>query len=306
AIVRSRIWFDDGNVILQVDHVQFRVHRGVLARHSSVLNDMFSIPQPVEPDLAVDGCPVVILPDLARDWEELLGYIYDGVKKRKDGEIFGSGLVAAMLRLGHKYGFEAWKEEAVLQFKKLFPHKKDSLWFEACWPPKNGTLVLDPDDSFCDLVNLAYQMRLNKCLPSMFLVAIVLPDWPSALFAGMTSENGRHAAFLPEIIPFLVKGRENVHRAMLAHMYSWQLHQRPCGSLNCQVLCANMYDHAVARQSKIVECRQQWYVALPTVHQLCSACRRSGEASYERGVKRLWQLLPTYVGLPEWEKLRNF
>jgi hypothetical protein len=41
---------------------------------------MFSIPQPVEPGTTVDGCPVVVLHDLARDWEELLAYIYDGIK----------------------------------------------------------------------------------------------------------------------------------------------------------------------------------------------------------------------------------
>lgn len=85
-----------------------------------------------------------------------------------------------MLRLGHKYGFEAWKEEAVLQLEKRFPGENASPWFKADWPQDKSSnpLVLHPDDTFCDLVNVAYQMRLNKCLPSMFLIAIVLQDWP--------------------------------------------------------------------------------------------------------------------------------
>ena len=73
SINRSNLWFDDGNIILSVRGTHFRVHRGVLARHSKVFKDMTSIPQPP----AADSCPTVPLDDDPEDWEKLLKIMYD-------------------------------------------------------------------------------------------------------------------------------------------------------------------------------------------------------------------------------------
>lgn len=40
------LWLDDGNVVLVVENTGFRVHRGILSKHSDVFRDMFSVPQP--------------------------------------------------------------------------------------------------------------------------------------------------------------------------------------------------------------------------------------------------------------------
>ena len=76
-VVRSSIWLEDGNVVLQVDSMQFKVHRGVLKRVSTIFSDMFSLPQPTEVDGAVEGCPVVHLRDTTEDVECLLSILYD-------------------------------------------------------------------------------------------------------------------------------------------------------------------------------------------------------------------------------------
>lgn len=50
-------WFEDGNIILMPEsgskhsseaQVAFKVHRGMLARHSEIFQSMFDIPQPGE------------------------------------------------------------------------------------------------------------------------------------------------------------------------------------------------------------------------------------------------------------------
>ena len=46
---RGDPWFEDGNIILVPEsesQVAFKVHRGVLSRHSEVFQSMFDIPQP--------------------------------------------------------------------------------------------------------------------------------------------------------------------------------------------------------------------------------------------------------------------
>ena len=70
-------WFVDGNIILFVEDVAFKVHRGQLVRHSDVFHDMFSLPQPVAD--TIDGCAWVELHDDPSDVLHLLRALYDGL-----------------------------------------------------------------------------------------------------------------------------------------------------------------------------------------------------------------------------------
>lgn len=77
--VRYRaLWFEDGNIVLATTTLLFRVHRGLLARHSTVFEDLFSLPQPEEQVETYEGIPVVELPgDDSEDVKHLLHCIYD-------------------------------------------------------------------------------------------------------------------------------------------------------------------------------------------------------------------------------------
>jgi hypothetical protein len=78
-LVRSSIWFDDGNIILvAAGSAAFKVHRGQLERHSEVFHDLFSIPQPKE-QVLLDGCFFVDLHDCPSDVFYLLTALYDGL-----------------------------------------------------------------------------------------------------------------------------------------------------------------------------------------------------------------------------------
>lgn len=71
--MRSSIWYDDGNVILQAETVQFKVHKSILAQSSSVFSDMLSFPQPPTTETEmIESCPVVRLSDSAEDVEYVL------------------------------------------------------------------------------------------------------------------------------------------------------------------------------------------------------------------------------------------
>lgn len=70
------LWFSDGSIVLSVENTMFRVHKTILCTHSMVFADVFSLPQPPGEDL-IDDCPVVRLPDKARDFEHFLKALYD-------------------------------------------------------------------------------------------------------------------------------------------------------------------------------------------------------------------------------------
>lgn len=76
VIKSDNIWFEDGNIVLQTATKRYRVHKGVLATHSSIFKDMLSLPQPVEETEVFEGCPVIHLTDLTEDWDELLPLFY--------------------------------------------------------------------------------------------------------------------------------------------------------------------------------------------------------------------------------------
>lgn len=74
------LWYDDGNIILQADKTQFRVHKSILSQHSTVLRDTFKVPRPLPtPKNTQDGCQVVKMDgDKDYHWEFLLQLLYNG------------------------------------------------------------------------------------------------------------------------------------------------------------------------------------------------------------------------------------
>lgn len=72
----EKVWFADGNVILQTSTTRYRVHRTVLAAHSSIFKDMFEVSQPDEQSEMLDACPVIHVSDSTEDWDEFLPLLY--------------------------------------------------------------------------------------------------------------------------------------------------------------------------------------------------------------------------------------
>lgn len=70
----------DDMIALRGQNVTFKVRREVLCQLSSLFNDMFSIPQPID-DCAADiyeGCHLVPLQDSAQDLELFVRVLHDG------------------------------------------------------------------------------------------------------------------------------------------------------------------------------------------------------------------------------------
>lgn len=75
------LYFPDGNLVLITDRKAFRVHSGILARHSEVFRDMLTVAGSAESEERYDGTPVVHMIDAAEDLELLLKMLYDGCKR---------------------------------------------------------------------------------------------------------------------------------------------------------------------------------------------------------------------------------
>ncbi|KIM44193.1 hypothetical protein M413DRAFT_376605 [Hebeloma cylindrosporum] len=123
-INRSRFWFDDGNVILQAESTQFRVHRSLLSLHSNLFRDMFSMPQPTDTTTIphADGCPVISLADKASDLEYVLSIFYENFRVQEMRDLMPIDFLSAILRLGKKYEIDYICNEGLSRLRFDFPN----------------------------------------------------------------------------------------------------------------------------------------------------------------------------------------
>ncbi|TFK84271.1 hypothetical protein K466DRAFT_496892, partial [Polyporus arcularius HHB13444] len=101
-------WYSDGDIVLLAREgmTAFRVHKSTLALHSEFFAGMFeqALPIPHDPDeQQIDGCPIIRLQDTSHDIRELLHVMYNPNRlKTPEGTTFP--ILAALIRVGHKYG----------------------------------------------------------------------------------------------------------------------------------------------------------------------------------------------------------
>ncbi|KZP28189.1 hypothetical protein FIBSPDRAFT_276064 [Athelia psychrophila] len=154
------IWLDDGNIVIQAQTTQYKVHRSILAAHSPIFRDMFSMPQPPsEGEVTVEGCPVVHVSDRAADVTIVLqalflrGHVVAG-------EPLPIKVVAAFLRLGKKYEIELLHAEALKRLRYEFPSTLGG--HNKC---NRGAMISLGDDIAVAVANLAREQSLLSVLP---------------------------------------------------------------------------------------------------------------------------------------------
>ncbi|KAI0703096.1 hypothetical protein C8Q76DRAFT_801946 [Earliella scabrosa] len=110
----EEFWFEDGNIILVAADIKFRVYRGLLAAHSPVFHDMFSLPQPAtrtDADACHDDtCPVVHLTDAPEDLRHILrAYMpQDNTMRLYDAKAPSFHAVSACIRLATSKSGNDW------------------------------------------------------------------------------------------------------------------------------------------------------------------------------------------------------
>ncbi|KAG6809831.1 hypothetical protein H0H92_014585 [Tricholoma furcatifolium] len=125
-------WLHDGSIVLNVENTLFRVHQTILANHSQIFADLFSLPpvpvntEEVEGDETIEGCRIVTLSDdSAKDFTDLLGAIYhpshfDTLAPTADLETL-LDFVSGILRLSTKYLIPALRKRCIALLNMRIP-----------------------------------------------------------------------------------------------------------------------------------------------------------------------------------------
>ncbi|TDL13444.1 hypothetical protein BD410DRAFT_903300 [Rickenella mellea] len=101
--------------------VLFRVHKFMMAHHSSIFRDMFALPIPVEDfNESYDGASMVHIPDSAEDLEGLLRVLYDPTRLPHKCQEFDFAVVG-LLKLAIKYEIEPIRKHIVTRVNAAWP-----------------------------------------------------------------------------------------------------------------------------------------------------------------------------------------
>ncbi|KAF7365478.1 BTB domain-containing protein [Mycena venus] len=297
-LVRStEYWFDDGNIILQVESTQFRLTKGMLSMHSNVFRDMFMIPLPPDQP-TIENCPVVTLSgDTPEDWNHLLGVMFP--RSLLQGKPT-AGLLAGVLRLSKKYDIPLFREDCIWRLKAEFPstlkeHDKFLSW----------AFIRDESDILFPLASLAREIGLHSILPVIYYRIVA-----------STGENGYMNMVLDETAP----GFSTVDRLACMRGYiklldlqsqttmSWlDVKKIPVGVCQQRPDCRKQM-HKIIRdlhgaQRLEISAIHEWVSDWDT--DLCELCTKEALKIFQDGRKECWNKLPSVFGLPEWDELKR-
>ncbi|KAG8930499.1 hypothetical protein FRC00_001106 [Tulasnella sp. 408] len=119
--MHSRHWYDDGNFGFLVERTAFLVHRSFLASRSSVMADMFGLPQRASSQVTdsavetINGIAFVVLQDKSNDFANVLDIIYTDITMADERRDLDVTALMGIVQFANKYLFDKVKEWGVSQ-----------------------------------------------------------------------------------------------------------------------------------------------------------------------------------------------
>ncbi|KAJ7188679.1 hypothetical protein C8R46DRAFT_979899 [Mycena filopes] len=306
-ITRSEIWYSDGSLVLQAQNTQFRVHWGVLTKHSPFFRDMQPLPQP--PDApTIEECPLLTLQDEATDVEYLLEALYSPTFLARPALTFPA--VSALLRLGRKYEFVELYESAVERLKFENPTTLEEY---AARVTGMARIVHYPALYF-DIIALARENGLLSLLPCAYYCALGPPDTGglvggfvriAALLDGIPRNDGTLASLAPLDLRRCLLGRDKMLtvQAKAGYICGWYRTWSP--NPNDCIDLARCTDSHKGRLNNFLNSPQNLrpLVKVTAPQGYCAPCSEQIAELREAGRKRMWEELPLFFDLPPWSEL---
>ncbi|KAJ6585167.1 hypothetical protein B0H19DRAFT_1320491, partial [Mycena capillaripes] len=116
---RGKPWFQDGNIIIMAETMAFKVYKGMVSQHSSLLRDK------LENEVAeiIEGCPAIQLDDSTADLSNFLTVIHGcerSFQLNSKREFF---TLIGILRIATKYKADVLRQRALLPLQQIYPTK---------------------------------------------------------------------------------------------------------------------------------------------------------------------------------------
>ncbi|KAF7365468.1 hypothetical protein MVEN_00419800 [Mycena venus] len=302
-IVRSKIWYDDGSVILQAESNLCRVHWTVLAQHSSFFSDMRAVPQPLD-DPLIEGCPIIQLSDSIQDLEHLLRALYNPLFDA--AETLDFPVVAAIVRLGKKYEFTQLLSAAVARLTAMFPPTLAQIQGRL----DGSDRIREDGGLLFDAINLASETGLDTLLPSLYFdtLNVLGKDGLDQVMTGMVRNDQTTAKLSFESQITLVRCQKVVTEAQAKMMFGWldpnEFPTQACCDLKKCDWTRNVVVDGIFSPLYTLRTMHKWYDCWDE-DMFCAKCLKVAKSKFEEGSEEFWDTLPEYFELPGWDELQN-
>ncbi|TFY59409.1 hypothetical protein EVG20_g7798 [Dentipellis fragilis] len=342
------IYYPDGNIALVAQwkdpedgHVVFRIHKSVLARSSSVFEDMFTLPAGEAMEL-YDGVPLVRMPDTGEEVEGLLQYLYSNpLLSLKPYDPDTPLKVRPLLRMADKFQIDALREHIVVQLVSDWPqtirqwdrleseikikekasHQDD--WYGEEWP--------NIDDQYSEpasAIRLARDFNIPEILGSAFyhLSRIDIEhDWNASRGVDKHGEptrvsnhhdrTARWNLLEKDDYVSVLRGRSRLKAAAAKTLSFWRVSSRSQASRKknpCPPTCdadkfykfwRDLHNDLAATLDALGTLRTHVEETLVTYRQdICIDCYMHATAHLRSCRLKLWERLGEYFELPAWEE----
>ena len=207
-------------------------------------------------------------------------------------------VVAAFLRLGLKYNIECLRDEATTRLTYEFP---SSLEFYDRMV--DGEMI----ELSCSFNNATINLvRECQYLTYILPVAFYLRTGKDYFFKPPVSGDDKQVQLSLEDKCTLLEGYLKIVEAQREHTYGW-LHQTTPLSESC----LSKSGCFTARATRVME-----VTSIPSISgldlfedevtkglELCVHCETAAKTYHDKGRERIWQMLPRFFSLPEWNEL---
>ncbi|PCH40111.1 hypothetical protein WOLCODRAFT_68391 [Wolfiporia cocos MD-104 SS10] len=317
---RGDPWFEDGNIILLTNEpcIAFKVHRGVLARHSEIFQSMFELPpMTTGPNAEVlEGCPFVRMYDPPAELSSLIKTLYDytAFQNRNATDFFH---VAGVLKLATKYIIARLRSHAIRFLAETWSStlqghdRMIELALRA--PPVDGLSF--PYVHPLHVLSLAREVDAPVLIPSAvyFLSLYPLTDILRGDHPKLKIE---HPSRPPnQLSPLDIQDYTLMYQHRIDAILG--LVRTTCGARTVSPGCTgNVCMKAFAKLSALLS--RSWFVRTGPLHfmlqaldevdndgSLCAQCRRAFKKDVTAARQKLWDGLPGVIGLPSWDDLES-
>ncbi|KAL1700927.1 hypothetical protein EV121DRAFT_283046 [Schizophyllum commune] len=311
--IRSEVWFDDGNIVLQAENVQFKFYKGLLATYSPFFKDAFAIPQPqLEQDSdTVDGCQIMRLPDSAADVEYMLSFLLEPKSSLLTPSIAD---VASALRLSHKYIIPGLWEDAVARLRYEFPDSLEQyIERREVLPGTHTRIRFEQWQRLLHLVDTLQAVGLHRTM-AMIYFRIADTSNVDTLTSGAPRVPRLESASIQSRCT-LLGGRAKLLAASMKCIRMGLADPSPepancpdpqaCGRRR-RLLQGKLF--ARFESDTNIALLMDWPKFLPRLQgpSICDACLLLVRQRREAELQATWQKLPSFFGLPAWEELKDF
>jgi hypothetical protein len=204
---------------------------------------------------------------------------------------------AAMLRMGKKYMMPGYYNSAVQQLSKDFPRTLED-WDKLT--PNETLLDWEGVDTLpIDVANIAQTTGATVLLPALFCDFIITPK---QAIEGVKRVNGTTAFLSVENQIAFIAGKQALVEEGMDLVLGW-LHEGPdgcTGTMGCKTSRQERFIKRILEKGNfnpLEKWDNEWS------NGLCTGCFTEGKKLHDIGRQLLWDQLPSFYGLADWDAL---